>query len=58
MTRAKFNPNLASAWFNTVMQIINNITILSVILTGAALIDCVFFAVALFRFRKAIVSFS
>ena len=35
---AKFNPNLNSVWFSSVMQIINNITILSVLLTGAALI--------------------
>lgn len=35
--RAKFNPNLKSAWFTSVMQVINNITMLSVILTGAAL---------------------
>ncbi|GEO87008.1 MULTISPECIES: ABC transporter permease [Alphaproteobacteria] len=34
----KFNPNLNSVWFSSVMQIINNITILSVLLTGAALI--------------------
>ena len=33
-----FNPNLHSHWFTSVMQIINNITMLSVILTGAALI--------------------
>jgi ABC-2 type transport system permease protein len=33
-----FNPNLKSEWFNSVMQVINNITMLSVILTGAALI--------------------
>lgn len=36
--RAKFNPNVKSEWFTAVMQVINNITILSVILTGAALI--------------------
>lgn len=35
---AKFNPNLQSTWFSSVMQVINNITILSVLLTGAALI--------------------
>ncbi|HBF29083.1 ABC transporter permease [Rhizobium sp.] len=34
----KFNPNLMSMWFTAVMQVINNITMLSVILTGAALI--------------------
>jgi ABC-2 type transport system permease protein len=38
VVRAKFNPNLQSHWFNAVMQIINNITMLSVILCGAALI--------------------
>lgn len=36
--RAKFNPNLTSSWFTSVMQVINNITLLTVILTGAALI--------------------
>lgn len=35
---SQFNPNLNSVWFSSVMQIINNITILSVLLTGAALI--------------------
>jgi ABC-2 type transport system permease protein len=36
--RVIFNPNLKSEWFNSVMQVINNITMLSIILTGAALI--------------------
>ncbi len=36
--RAKFNPNLYSSWFSSVMQVVNNITMLAVILTGAALI--------------------
>lgn len=36
--RSKFNPNLDSAWFTSVMQVINNVTLLTVILTGAALI--------------------
>ncbi|WP_087006155.1 ABC transporter permease [Rhizobium sullae] len=35
---ARFNPNLMSTWFAAVMQVINNVTMLSVILTGAALI--------------------
>lgn len=35
---AQFNPNLQSVWFSSVMQVINNVTILSVLLTGAALI--------------------
>jgi ABC-2 type transport system permease protein len=38
VVRAKFNPNLQSVWFTAVMQVINNIAILSIILTGAALI--------------------
>jgi ABC-2 type transport system permease protein len=36
--RAKFNPNLYSSWFSSVMQVVNNVTMLMVILTGAALI--------------------
>jgi ABC-2 type transport system permease protein len=36
--RVIFNPNLKSEWFTSVMQVINNITMLSIILTGAALI--------------------
>jgi ABC-2 type transport system permease protein len=36
--RAEFNPNLLSSWFTSVMQVINSITLLTVILTGAALI--------------------
>ncbi|TCS63329.1 ABC-2 type transport system permease protein [Primorskyibacter sedentarius] len=35
---AQFNPNMKSTWFSSVMQIINNVTILAVMLTGAALI--------------------
>jgi ABC-2 type transport system permease protein len=38
VVRAKFNPNLKSSWFSSVMQVINNLTLLTVILTGAALI--------------------
>jgi len=37
-TRVAFNPNLDSGWFTGVMEIINNVTMLSIILTGAALI--------------------
>jgi ABC-2 type transport system permease protein len=33
-----FNPNLTSSWFTSVMQVINSITMLTLILTGAALI--------------------
>ncbi|RAI39671.1 ABC transporter permease [Rhodoplanes roseus] len=38
VVRAKFNPNLKSSWFTSVMQVVNSITMLTVILTGAALI--------------------
>lgn len=38
VVRAKFNPNLNSSWFMAVMQIIDNVTLLTLILTGAALI--------------------
>ncbi len=37
-TRVKFNPNLEGLWFGGVMEIINNVTMLSIILAGAALI--------------------
>ena len=36
--RMRFNPALEQAWFGGLMQIINNVTLLSIILTGAALI--------------------
>lgn len=36
--RAKFNPNLDSSWFMAVMQLINNLTILAIVLSGAAVI--------------------
>ncbi len=36
--RARFNPQLDKIWFGSLMQIINDVTMLSVILTGAALI--------------------
>jgi ABC-2 type transport system permease protein len=36
--RVLFNPNLTRAWFGSVMEVINQITMLSIILTGAALI--------------------
>ena len=38
VVRIKYNPNLNGVWFGGVMKIIDNITLLSVILTGAALI--------------------
>ena len=37
VVRAKFNPNLQSKWFMGVVQLINVITMLSIVLTGAAL---------------------
>ena len=36
--RARFNPALDKSWFGGLMQIINYITMLSIVLTGAALI--------------------
>ena len=36
--RIEFNPNITSAWFTSVMAIINNVTMLAIILAGAALI--------------------
>jgi len=36
--RSRFNPTLENQWFISVMQIINNVAMLSIILTGAALI--------------------
>ncbi|KAA0910836.1 ABC transporter permease [Pusillimonas sp. ANT_WB101] len=36
--RARFNPTLEKSWFGGLMQIINNVTMLAIILTGAALI--------------------
>ena len=38
VVRNRFNPNLTQAWFTSVMQLVNNITMLAIILTGAALI--------------------
>jgi ABC-2 type transport system permease protein len=36
--RARFNANLDSTWFTAIMQVINNVTMLSLILAGAAVI--------------------
>jgi ABC-2 type transport system permease protein len=36
--RYAFNPTIESAWFTSIMEIISNITILAIVLTGAALI--------------------
>ncbi|HCW90082.1 MAG TPA: hypothetical protein DHU56_08540, partial [Marinobacter sp.] len=31
--RARFNPQLNKSWFGAVMQVINNVTMLSIVLT-------------------------
>lgn len=36
--RMRFNPSLTPSWFSSLMELVNNITMLSIILTGAALI--------------------
>ncbi|MDO9313144.1 MAG: ABC transporter permease [Burkholderiaceae bacterium] len=36
--RARFNPGLDPAWFGSLMEVVNSVTMLSIILTGAALI--------------------
>ena len=36
--RMRFNPTLSQSWFGALNEVINNITMLSIILTGAALI--------------------
>ena len=36
--RIRFNPSMDNTWFMGVMELINNVTMLSIILTGAALI--------------------
>ncbi len=36
--RIAFNPNITTAWFTTVMGIINSITMLAIILAGAAIV--------------------
>jgi ABC-2 type transport system permease protein len=36
--RIAFNPNLTTAWFTTVMGVINNVTMLAIILAGAAIV--------------------
>jgi ABC-2 type transport system permease protein len=36
--RIVFNPNITTAWFTSVMAIINNITMLAIILSGAAIV--------------------
>jgi ABC-2 type transport system permease protein len=36
--RARFNPSLDKSWFGSVVEVINNVTMLAIVLTGAALI--------------------
>jgi len=36
--RMRFNPSLDNTWFGSLMEVINSVTMLSIILTGAALI--------------------
>jgi ABC-2 type transport system permease protein len=36
--RTKFNPNMRSEWFNATMAVVQHITMLAIVLTGAALI--------------------
>lgn len=38
VARTAFNPNRDSSWFGAVMQVVNNITLLAIFLSGAALI--------------------
>ena len=38
VTRARFNPNLQEAWFLAVAQLISNVTMLAIILSGAAVV--------------------
>ena len=36
--RVAFNPNVTTSWFTSVMGIINNVTMLAIILAGAAVV--------------------
>lgn len=38
VTRMRFNPTLSNVWFGSLMELVNLVTMLSIILTGAALI--------------------
>lgn len=38
VTRARFNPNMEQGWFDAINQIINNISVLAIFLTGAAVL--------------------
>jgi ABC-2 type transport system permease protein len=37
-TRARFNPNMQQSWFVAVNQLINNVSVLAIFLTGAAVL--------------------
>jgi ABC-2 type transport system permease protein len=37
-TRARFNPNMQQSWFVAINQVINNISVLAIFLTGAAVL--------------------
>lgn len=38
VTRARFNPNMQQGWFDGINQLINNISVLAIFLTGAAVL--------------------
>jgi ABC-2 type transport system permease protein len=38
VTHMAYNPNVLTAWFNGIMGIVNNVTMLSIILSGAAVV--------------------
>lgn len=38
VSRARFNPELSKVWFGSIMQVINQVTMLSLVLSGAALV--------------------
>ena len=38
VVRSRFNPQLQKAWFGSIMELINHVTLLGIVLTGAALI--------------------
>ena len=38
VSRYKYNPNLTSMWFGSINEIINNIVMISILLSGAALV--------------------
>ena len=38
VSRVRFNPNLTGSWFNSTIEMVGNVTMLSIMLSGAALI--------------------